>query len=72
MLLDKIENDSLEGMIYDSADLFIFSYQSIVPCIDEVESVHKEIAAMDLMESSIPKIFGSKSDKLQSSLMKGR
>jgi len=38
----------------------------------DAESIRKEIEAMDLMENSIPKIFGVKSEKLQHSLLHGR
>jgi len=38
----------------------------------DAESIKKEIQAMDLMENSIPKIFGVKSDKLQHPLLNGR
>ena len=37
-----------------------------------MESIQREIDAIDQMEGSIPKIFGLKSEKLQNALMHGR
>jgi len=37
-----------------------------------MESIQREIDAIDQMENSIPKIFGLKSEKLQNALMHGR
>ena len=37
-----------------------------------MESIQKEIDAIDELECSIPKIFGLKSEKLQNALMHGR
>lgn len=39
---------------------------------DDMESIQREIDAIDEMENSIPKIFGLKSEKLQNALMNGR